>query len=140
MEYKPESRAKSKYNNEWCYGAYVVVEDEAYICSTENLHPMDTCIYGRHRWFTEVDHTTRGRCTYLPDKNGKLIFEGDIVSDGMYKGVVVWNNNYCRFNLKILSPYEKLDEVTLYDGIEDDGTRVNKIIGNIHDNLEILQK
>lgn len=81
----------------------------------------------------QVDPTTVGQYTGLQDKNGKRIFEGDIVEGCDYTeddgyGVVVWfdgafevgNGQWCG------SFHEN------YNGYE------FEIIGNIHDNPELL--
>lgn len=69
--------------------------------------------------------------TGLPDKNGKKIWEGDIISDGYIKREIKFKN--ARFE----PFYEVLDQ-------RDDFTILGalyrfEVIGNIHENPEILK-
>lgn len=79
-----------------------------------------------------IDEDTICQYTGLTDKNGKKIFEGDIVQDGWYKGVVgyedgcfliKWNNKFIR---KDLGYWADLD--------------CFQTIGNIYDNPELLEE
>ena len=80
-----------------------------------------------------VDENTICQYTGLTDKNGKKIFEDDIVQAGWYKGtveyedgcfVIKWNN--IKFIRKDLGYWANLDGF--------------QTIGNIYDNPELLEE
>ena len=102
----------------------------------------DICVgqYGEGIGVYEVDPSTICQCTGLKDKNGKLIWENDIVGywdtysteNGQAEmdciGKVVWDDETISFqvtNRLSAESYEVLDECS--------------VIGNIFDNPELLE-
>lgn len=78
---------------------------------------------------------TIGQFTGLTDKNGKKIFEGDMVLwDGEYKYEVYYDVDYCGFFIRgfINERYEQGPLGLLSSDYMD-------IIGNIHDNPELVE-
>lgn len=68
--------------------------------------------------------------TGLKDKNGKKIFEGDILREGNDNFSVLWYENMCGFSLKH-------DHQTIQYPGWNRGKQM-EIIGNIHENPELL--
>lgn len=89
----------------------------------------------------EVIPETVELCTGLKDKNGKLIFEGDIlrfINDdsecSLY--VVIWDTFLLSWQVQKFSHYVKGDCYS-FDGLCE--LKNTEIIGNIHDNPELLE-
>lgn len=76
------------------------------------------------------------QCTGLKDKNGKLIYEGDIVNGhcGVYwmKMLVIWDEISAAFYFKKLDKKGKLLPFV-------SGSTFVEIIGNIYENPELLE-
>ena len=137
---------KTKYKNgDWVYGLVTRLYDERF----ENLPAEMTNINGVSG--IEVDYKTIGQYTGLTDKNGVRIFEGDILdvsSDVAYGGVAVHRLGYfvvefhngCFMKSALddpqLSFFDNAKRKGLYHFISTD---IHKIVGNIHDNPEILK-
>lgn len=125
-------RAKRKSDNQWIYGNLIQTDNGVYII--QNYVPQHLIEN------YEVDTSTICQCTGLRDKNGKLIWENDIVSFlDMYStengwsesgcvGKVAWDDETISFqvtNRLSAESYEVLDECL--------------VIGNIFDNPELLE-
>ena len=73
----------------------------------------------------EVVPETVGQFTGLCDKNGKKIFEGDIVeSPNGTQGFIEWQNAECAFLVNIGDDWQTMDDCPY------------EVIGNIYDNKE----
>lgn len=107
------------------YHSYIVA---SFIAEQDNRHTeiIEFAIY-------EVIPETVGQYTGLTDKNGVKIFEGDIVSlTNMLAFKVVYINCKCRYEL-----VNHNDVVCFVLGVHK--SKDVEVIGNIHDNPEILK-
>ena len=131
-------RGKRIDNGEWVYGDLVHIGNKSYISyyyesalSTfinETIEYDGISIVGVAP-FIEVDPTTVGQYTGLTDKNGKKIFEGDIIFDPEMKDnyiVEFDEGGFCAGDM-FLQAYISFDEFSC------------EVIGNIHDNPELLE-
>lgn len=124
MNEKFLSRGKREDNGEWITGYYVKLPEHHIIFDLDgDIH--------------YIIPETIGRCTGLTDKNGKMIFEGDIVIDVNYefnKYVVIFSNERCGF-----FPFAKGDGCGCCE-INTLAIKFAEVIGNIHDNPEMLSR
>ena len=130
-----ELKVRAKHLGEWVEGYFCVY------CGVPQM------LVDELSWEPIDDIKTVGRYTGLCDKNGKKIFEGDIVSTkyelgrgSYYVFEVYYNENLCQFALTINSgSYTKNKQ---YDWLQLTSLKANKVevIGNIHDNKELLNE
>lgn len=109
-------------------GGLVIEKYNGTACDDWNVTGIDFC---------EVDPSTICQCTGLKDKNGKLIWENDIVRDeygNFYKAF--WQNDYYQFSFCAKT------------GVFPIGAKWNlwsfksfeiEVVGNIFDNKELLE-
>lgn len=84
----------------------------------------------------EVNPDTIGQYTGLHDKNGKEIYEGDILKfSEVDTAIVIWNEKYAYFMVKPIQEYY-FDSDVLGHTLEYNDN-VEKI-GNVYDNPELL--
>ena len=91
--------------------------------------------------WAEILPETVGQYTGLTDKNGKKIFEGDICQDEHSVVLVLWQSHkWCCKVLKgcVLSRGCAFP-LWQWDNCPENGNRQLEVIGNIHDNSELLK-
>lgn len=126
-------RGKKKTTGKWVYGNLIHVDD--YCCvleREEDIHEMDTpYLDSEIGWIdgqaAPVIPETVGQFTGLFDRNGKMIFEGDVIKDeyGITKSVKFYRGYYCPF--VAFPDYRCWDESRC------------EVIGTVHDNPELLE-
>lgn len=130
-------RAKRTDNGECVEGCLLVLDDETYRIAASCLqgneeHLLQVCAY-------EVDPSTICQCTGLKDKNGKLIWENNIVRDdngNLYKAF--WQDRYYQFSW-ICVKSDKLPIGAKWDFWSIRNYEI-EVIGNIFDNPELINE
>lgn len=120
-------RGKRTDNGDWEYGdLWCNPYGKRVVCIVSPINDQGTT------GGNEVDPETIGQYTGLKDKNGKKIFEGDIVCHdfgekqiGKQYAIVKWSEKYASFQLKPIDDW-------MFCNLSD-----VEVIGNIYDNPEL---
>lgn len=140
-------RGKSKSTGEWVEGYYV---------GDNTIIPFNEVVYDLGFIDTSPCHDcypgSIGQFTGLYDKNGKEIYEGDILRgneypfncDGVdnYFAEIVWADNVCGFyRLTHKKPNSTVRGISHgnWEQLDEDDIKSFEVIGNIHDNPELLK-
>ena len=145
-------RGKRLDNGEWAYGSlidgiYGAVPVIVSMPSVDDDFKLDFEYY-------HVDPATVGQYTGLQDKNGKRIFEGDILLFGVKKLLVWWNDEAFQWQAKEKKEFPIVTfegaiqkNCVIWDNIDLGwiaaefacvGKMTTEVIGNIHDNPELI--
>ena len=144
-------RGKRTDNGEWVYGGFHKWETRQPCVLGDELKP-DEIKYmiivnsfadwnmPRNMQAVEVIPTTIGEYTGLPDKNGRKIFEGDILkftnSDGEKSlHIVQWSDEYSGWETQAIDMKYVAERMDFWDDYQE----CYEVIGNIHDNPELME-
>lgn len=143
----------------WAFGFYYEQNGKSYICSEDHSDNADS--YYNH----EVIPETAGQFTGLHDKNGKEIYDGDVLKTTHKKssGPIMYQTLAHIYNVVEWDEFTSNDVVLFQNGcfgvlestsldgdvsgpflpLYENGmwaNHVSAVIGNIHDNPELLQE
>ncbi len=138
-------RAKRIESGEWVKGCLLI----DYVTGQYFIHAKGNSVNesikvnedGCLKFFAyEVDPETVCQYTGLTDRNGRKIFEGNIVRrkmfDGYIIGQVVWfDTGFCGFMLKRGNSYYHIGKSEHTGKVDCD-----EVIGNIYDNPELMER
>ena len=132
-------RGKCCHSDAWAYGNLVDYGEN----ECPEIQGFDVFGEGSDVWQEiTVERDTIGQFTGLHDKNGKEIYEGDIISSKMFphiKHLIFYNEKQGKFMAGLYG------ETNIYDfgvcGVDNPAWMAEKeVIGNIHDNPKLLEQ
>ena len=129
-------RGKSVEYGEWVYGGLVVDDGRAHIVRqiTQHIKRDDYECYA-----INVEPETIGQFTGLIDKNGKKIFENDILADGAvvkWFDELFWDGGGSTHPGFYCEKWASCGELSWLERFDNDC----EIIGNVSDNPELVAK
>ena len=108
------------YGGEWVQGDLFEVFDDGFFIHDKRCHSV------------KIIPETVGQYTGLTDKYGKKIFEGDIIKWGLKPCVIKWDECNASFCLYAYGTVK-------ISGFNRDTMKLKEVIGNIHDNPELMK-
>lgn len=158
MQDRYKFRGKRIANNQWYYGSYLCLHNPPKYDWNGTKHENKEDI---HFIVDEKDvnygvySETIGQCTSIKDKNGKLIYEGDIIKDKLeHIRICVYEDDRFRYPaLKTSRYFHKsinnkqknrceglLSRLTFTDNLSKNSKSEFEIVGNIYDNPVLLEE
>lgn len=146
-------RGKRKDNDEWVEGVAIFADNKAFILNNAKVEFIKGFNENRLNFvLVEVIPETVGQCTTLTDKNGKLIFTGDILHIKTGKGWACPVGTDIYYKVVFTEFNEQCNACTEYIGFMADNIHDNEysiqylvctygaeVVGNVYDNPELLE-
>lgn len=134
-------RGKRVDNGEWVYGSYSFAPRRkgAFGQTISDLDRERHYIVSRTNYeYWEVCPETVGQYIGLTDKNGKKIFEGDIIKDKEVWRIYMIGYNEDLMKYAFLYYHKELKNIYCGGFVSKTDGKSIEVIGNIHDNFELL--
>ena len=146
-------RAKLLSLEQWSYGYPAKIDCNWHMITDDDFEEDGHHLHQISDMPTWVKEDTIGQFTGLCDKNGKEIFEGDIllwtrknvhiegrpIQDLLYKCIIYYDNDECGFRFRC-----KLDCGSCVGNLDFSDDRAKEsyieVVGNIYDNPELLKE
>ena len=138
-------RGKNLNTKEWVYGDLLQWNDGETAIGVHGQFIDDGYHFNENYDKTPyVDETTVGQYTGLKDKNGKEIYEGDIISvNGKYPKLIRYIDEWASYCLANLTDLDCDLKTSYWQQVSPcwwtDYKREIKVIGNVYDNPELLK-
>lgn len=130
-------RAKRVDSGEWVEGNLITDEHNPNICFVGYLFAMDESGNVHDTDIAKVDPSTICQCTGIKDKNGKLIWEGDICI--IRDGTLDEEDGYFRLDWEIDRAMFEFEGPGLCVNFDNVYGYECEVVGNIFDNPELLE-
>ncbi len=132
-------KAQRLDNGKWVQGIPFEIEGKTVILINDNenylrVHYLEENMWNAATYAIEVNPSTICQCTGLKDKNGKLIWENDIVNLKTGKVIVIWDK--AEWRIKWIK--DNIWRKDLHYWINENDWK-GEVIGNIFDNPELLE-
>lgn len=138
-------RGKNLNTKDWVYGDLLQWNDGETAIGVHGQFIDDGYHFNENYDKTPyVDETTVGQYTGLKDKNGKEIYEGDIISvNGKYPKLIRYIDEWASYCLANLTDLDCDLKTRYWHQVSPcwwtDYKREIKVIGNVYDNPELLK-
>ena len=140
-------RGKDVYTGKWLYGWYTKYCGGRWPLK-DGIIPSQEAMDGCWREF-EVLPDTVTQCTGLNDKNGNMIYDGDVLQFGAYQVMVFWNGEAFQWQARTGTEcwrkcpekdWNYIELAMIAAEIAVCGQMTTEIIGNIFDDPELYGK